>query len=201
MHWYRGTSAELLASLPSCISPPRKLWGKFKLFAPCFLKWQFSLALFCHTAVHPPSPTKSNLKLWQRAQTACCLVYSYPSWSVASHPMSIVPSISKVHPRSQKSKPSVWHHPHNHSFNWFVLLLLRSPPPTGRTENTTCAPNPFNDFPRDLKIFLIFFNFLVAVLVWRSLKDHQWIVIIWPYHTWHPFSDIMNMSPTGSESL
>lgn len=57
MHWWRGTSARLLAALPSQRSPLKILWDSSEDFPCYFLKWQYSLAILYHIELHPLPPS------------------------------------------------------------------------------------------------------------------------------------------------
>lgn len=75
MHWYKSTSAGLLATLPSWRSSPKNLCDKFEVF-PCFLELQHFLTIFWSSAVQLLLPIKSSLKSWWRARPVCYLVWA-----------------------------------------------------------------------------------------------------------------------------
>lgn len=106
---------------------------------------------------------------------------SLKSFQFCSVPMSIRTDSQRIWSNNSLnnkkliiSKSWVWHRLHRHSFNGSVLLIPRSHSPTRKIkENTTCTPDPFNIFPRDVKSSSIFFNFLVTTSsnpVWKMRR-------------------------------
>lgn len=106
---------------------------------------------------------------------------SLKSFQFCSVPMSIRTDSQRIWSNNSLnnkkliiSKSWVWHRLHRHSFNGSVLLIPRSHSPTRKIkENTTCIPDPFNIFPRNIKTLLIFFNIFVEVFYDSTWKKRS----------------------------